>query len=653
MNSNHAQRNENDEHAERGATMVLFAIVLVVLMIASSIAIDLSSLARRGQELQNLADAAALSAVTRLVETGDAGAAQQAGNDALAMSGVTGSDELDLSFSFADGIEARATVTDDSPANFFSIFLPAGNDVVRTATAVLDTCANTCAEQGVEIGTPFFSVRADGSGDGFIPILAKNRLYALNHNEASLVCVDREPDEPVPCWSGQGLPFPDANARGTQTDSIFHTAYVGERIWYGGQENDRYALFCWEVRDDVADDGRCSASVTLADLPKANLTHGAKHYASRGGGLAGVGDEIFVFTDDHNVHCVNGLTGTKCAGYGSPRPNGLASIGLPAHDPNFDVSGAGMDRIIHPDGRVYVSFHVMPGAEADGYEAGTWVHCWDSRFDNACTNTGFTPYKVHAEGHPRFKGRLFFFRNSDGSISGVCSTDFGEIVCIDEDTGAYDSGHSDTMSSLANVMPQNPIDTVGVHTYHEPSNRLFLPSSHEHNEVHCWDFTFSASCGYSELGIPGTTLGVEAYGFVYEGDCLYGLGHTSYFFTMNPDGEPGCRSGEVREQITPCRCADGSTYWGEVEIEGDLSISGPFETFDIRVVELDNGPEVLPWISMIDHPTGQLPLDGIPADIDYVTLVISIVAKPGEDPFAEGKKPKITVTWIDRPVLSE
>lgn len=635
------------DDGERGATMLFFALVLVIIMVASAIAVDLSALSRRGQELQNIADAAALSAVTRLVESGDEAAAAQAGRDALAMSGVTDGADLQLSFAFQDGIEAQVTVEDDTPDNFFSAFAANRSTVVRTATAVLDVCAQTCEEQGIQIDAPFSSVEAEGSGDGFAPISANGRFYALNHNEASIVCVDRSLTPAAPCWSArQPFSTPD-----TRTDSIVHTAVVGDRIWYGGQEQDRYSLFCWQTAEDVADDQRCGGSVALAELPAANLSHGGAHYRTRGGGLAGIDDQIYVFTDDHMVHCVNGITGTRCPGYGSARANGMSGI-LPALEPAFDVSGAGMDRVIHPDGRIYVSLHVMPGAEADGFESGTWVHCWDTTFNDPCTNTGFTPTKVHAEGHPRYKGRLFFYRGTDGSILGVCSRDFGEITCLDEDSGAVDGGQTATMSNLAGLMRLIPDDTVGVHMYHAPTNRLFAPSSHGHNEVTCWDFTFNNGCNTSSLSVFGTP--VEAYGFVYEGDCLYGLGHTSIFFTMNPDGEPGCRTGAARQRIDPCECADGSRFWGAVEfVGGDLSISGPFERFDITVIAEENGPELVPTISMIDHPTGEVPLSGIPTDIPFVTILIEVVAKFGEEPFVDGRVPEITVTWVDRPVLAE
>jgi Flp pilus assembly protein TadG len=50
-------------NAERGATMFLVAMTVLIVMVAGAIAVDLAAAATRGQSLQNAADSAALAGV--------------------------------------------------------------------------------------------------------------------------------------------------------------------------------------------------------------------------------------------------------------------------------------------------------------------------------------------------------------------------------------------------------------------------------------------------------------------------------------------------------------------------------------------------------------------------------------------------------------
>lgn len=644
---------------ERGAIYVLFAIMVVILMAAAAIAVDLSAMEHRGQELQNTADAAALAAVAEWVDSGDSVAAITAARQVAVLDGTSTPENPALvSVEFPSEVEATVTVIDREAELYFSSLIGSdGATVTRQASASLGTCS-TCEPQPVPLPRPDAAISAAGTGDGFAPIAVGNRrFYALNHNASNIVCVDRVLEKE--CWNARPA-FPTTVE--TRTDSIVHAELIGDRIWYGGQTPDSYDLYCW----DTTLDKLCPASEfrTLA-LLDAN-TALSNHFRTRGGGLAEVSGRLYAFTDDHLAHCYEPATGSDC-GYGGGKPNGMAPI-MPPLDPGVNPSlvGAGMDRIVHDDGRIYVSLHVA--ADGGGYTRGTWVHCWSTSSGSPCT--GFTPSRMHTTAQPRHKGRLFFDRASDGTPTRVCSTDFGSITCTNINSGGPSQP---AFTQLAGLMPPLPDDTVGVHTWHEPSNRLFLTTSHSYNEVHCWDFATNSYCGLSSIsvqlrdenGLPvGLPIDAETYGFVYQDDCLYGLGHNAVFFTMDENGEPGCEL-TTQTTITPCTCSDGSRAWGRLEFDPlSLVSGGSFTKFEVQIIGSDGiryvpssqpDPTVPPSppLSMIDHPTGYIDLGLVPATLDSIIVKVTLETREGADPWRDGTVPEVEVTWQNRPFLTD
>lgn len=654
--------NEYNRHDERGATYVLFALLLLVVMGSAAVGVDLTARQRRGQDLQNVADAASLAAVTAWVDASPTPPpvsvrqqlARQRVNDVISMSGLN--DVNAPTVSFPNGNEVRVEIVDDSPAVFFGSFVPTSGTISRNASAKLDTCGKNC-KKIVEIPPPFTTVRAPGSGDGFIPIPVNNfdRFYAINHNEFEIVCVDGA----NPCWSARPA-YPEGQS--TNSDNIVHAAVVGTRIWYTGQTPTDFRLYCWETLTDTP----CPTGQFLAPLPESGFDSGGgglKHFRSRGGALASVADRLYAFTDDHRVHCYIPASGGDC-GYGTGgRATGLATV-LPPLDPSESVSGAGMDRVVGLDGKIYVSVPVIAGSDTTTFPPGTYVHCWDTNLGGPCIGFDSALAKIHDTGHPRFTGRLFFNRATNGGVVGLCSTaalpSQTEINCLDMSTGALDPAQTSTFVTLANAMGENRDGTVGIHTFHEPSGRLFLTAGHNVNSVFCWDFTATAMCSPKpEISLTLDGVDTETYGFVYKQNCLYGLGHENLFYTMDPDGNEGCVTGSRETAIDPCECADGSKQWGTVFFDGlNLSSTGPFEKFEVSVFAPGPNPsDRIPvpgfqQISMIDNPDGQFRLEGVPIDLPLIYVLVDLAAKPNEDPWENGIL-TLTVKWHDLAYLVE
>ena len=74
---------------DRGAVLALLAIVLFVVLVVAALAVDLSALERRGQTLQNTADAAALAGVVTWQETDDVGLARATVEDLVTIAPPT------------------------------------------------------------------------------------------------------------------------------------------------------------------------------------------------------------------------------------------------------------------------------------------------------------------------------------------------------------------------------------------------------------------------------------------------------------------------------------------------------------------------------------------------------------------------------------
>ena len=115
-------------HAERGATMFLAAIMIIIVLLGGAIAVDLSITANRGQSLQNAADSAALAGVQALrqsmgenTEAGpaDEQAARLAVESLLRQNGITDITPI-IEFPDENDTEVRVTLLDSDPGLLLS-----------------------------------------------------------------------------------------------------------------------------------------------------------------------------------------------------------------------------------------------------------------------------------------------------------------------------------------------------------------------------------------------------------------------------------------------------------------------------------------------------------------------------------------------------
>ena len=131
----------------------LLAVLLFVFLAVAAVAVDLSALERRGQTLQNTADAASLAAVATWQETGDPLLTRGTVDDLVRQNGLTGDDiEVDV---FTSDSEVRVVIRDTEPDVFLGSIIPgSGGTLLRDASARLQSCNDTC-NTVVELPAPF------------------------------------------------------------------------------------------------------------------------------------------------------------------------------------------------------------------------------------------------------------------------------------------------------------------------------------------------------------------------------------------------------------------------------------------------------------------------------------------------------------------
>lgn len=344
---------------ERGAVMFLVAGTTVVVLLMGAMAVDLSSIAARGQSMQNAADSAALAGVQAYrASGGNEQAARQAVEDLLAQNGIELGDSVsvDIEFPDANNTEVKVTLVEDEPDLFLAGVTGVVSEVERSATAKFESCDDTCFKE-VVIPAPFRSVDATGDGDGYKPIPVGDNLYALNHNAETLqiVCIDRATEDH--CWqNGAGKNAYPSGYQPPRNPEMPHAAVIGTKIYWSVTAATGHRLYCFETTTDTP----CSQPFLINGRPRAS--HLTSRLENRGGGTVAVDDLIYVFTDDHRIHCiVPGITMTRCAGYGNGGlQTGLGAAGFPVADGQNDNHGSSIDRIVD-NGRIYSTLHIDNG----------------------------------------------------------------------------------------------------------------------------------------------------------------------------------------------------------------------------------------------------------------------------------------------------
>lgn len=598
---------------ERGAVLLMVIGSLVALIGASAVAVDIAARTSTAQDLQNAADAASLAGVVVWVDTGDESATRAAVAELAAQNGVDGPG-ITTAVDFVDATTIRVNLTEGATASMLSVGIL--GDLTRSATAEFEECTGACGAT-IPIPEPFLTIDAEGSGDGFRPAVVGTKLYGVNHHGETMACVDRLTQ--APCFEDGDL----FNNGDYQTDWTVSEAVVGTKIYYLGQSNSNIRLFCWETLTDTL-----CAGHTLATIDGGQF---------RGGAVITANNQVYAVTDNHRMHCYR-ANGSTCPAFGSDgRATGLGSL-IPPLTKKQAVGN--MDQVLDPTtGRIYYTMKVK-----EGDAKGTYLDCWDTQFESPCGS--FPPVKV--DGNPQQRGgRLFLYhppRASETDVavaSGVCATNDGAIRCYEFATAG---GYQAAWGTMMQTGLLDSVDNVGTHINHPPTNRLVLQAGGLNL---CWDFDTQGNCGYTDAS-PN-----KDYGFAYEGNCVFALGHNSKFHAFgmtSPQMSNSCPGTSSVARIDPCTCGGGAT-WPRVGFEFDLT---PFTNFVVTFRD-PTGAIVMGPLDMTTHPTGRLDLSSIDTTHEY--LIIEVVAEVEDglttSPWEADQPPEIALALNRSPRLTD
>lgn len=580
----------------------LFALVLILLIVSAAIAVDLSALARRGQTLQNTADAAALAGVATWVETGDSVLATGRINDVINQNGVALGDDVAASISFPDANRVLVELVDDEPDVLMSAVVGIGQELTRNATAYHQVCGEDC-ERIIPSSPPLGALLAVGSGDGFVPVVVGSRLFGVNHHGTQIGCVDRETEEQ--CFSAQPLFYESA-----LTADVHYVHARDNLLFYVGwiPSSGDTIVTCFNVLTE----SRCTTSQSLGP--------------ERAATMFPIDDKLYIITSSRKIHCLELPDLANCSGYGGGLDTAVAAV-----TPWTSTLGAYTSSGVVHDQRIY---HVLN----DGGRV--HMHCWDVGTTAPCGSFG-APH-IHNTVKGTFdnynNGRLFFHRDTNGTPTSICSLGEISVECRDLTTGDRISGDEANLAPLYSATSSREFGTwASIVTYHEGANRIF-PTNSLFSITYCYDFNTASYCGE---GYNSTSLGItRTYGFWTEPNCLIGLGHESIFFSQKLDLSGPCTAGSATGEIVACSCS-GTLEWPSPVALGTTGVA----EFNIRIFDKDGDVVVpsdgSPWFDLL---SGSPDLSGIDFARGPLTIQAEIEPVAGANPWDGPTPPAIGIT---------
>ncbi len=608
---------------ERGAVLALVAVLLVVVMSAAALAVDLASLDRQGQTLQGAADAAALGSVATWVSTEDPDAATLVARDLVRANNL---DPSLLAITFPTANDVRVTLRDDAPDVFLGAAIGLGASLSRNATAHFSTCDLGCS---TEVDLPQPVAPAHVGAGGMKPILVGTNVYALEPASGYMSCFDTDANEwcfdPAPAFPVSDIAMP----------YLAHAEVVGTKIWYLGQRPQSLDLFCW---DTIADEP-CFNSIKISDLEN-ETADGSLTYAARGGGLTRVGNRLFMFTDDHRVHCVDVASFAACAEYGA----GVKASTFAPFDASHGVTGSGTDAVFDEDSaQLFWTLPLLRNTSSEPHYSifGQILNCWDVNANDTCDSfqtSIMAEAKINA-------GRLFMYRDADGATTNVCMLNLDAVLCRNK-TGwpvpgsdAAEAAMSQISSSMAGFGTTPRIGTV---EYNEATNRLFIPSPTPESTILCFDFTTQSGCGSTMVSTNGFLA--MPLGFTSVDDCVYARGSAGYLWGFSAsDLTKECLTLSFDHQLYPCAC-NGSTKFPSPKFQLEAEL---FDTFKVAVVDQDG--VVLKNVDLLTEPNLVVDLSDA-RDEAYLVLEVEYEAKNVEA-FEGETAPAFSIDFSSLPIL--
>jgi hypothetical protein len=419
------------------------------------------------------------------------------------------------------------------------------------------------------LGTGF---TAAGLGDGFVPTLAGgDRMYALNHHALgnTMTCVSRVARALCPGYASNRNP-------GTHTAQISPLVYDAdtETLWFPAQTNSQWGFGCWKVDvDDSTKDGPCTGGSMDANghlmLQNESNSFSDNWRRVRSTEVIPYDGKLYAFDDELTLWCADPTTRTSC---GSAVWPGAATVVGSLYGGSYGTLPMDVEIV---GSRVYIQ------AEDNSPKVLT-IACWDFARAKPCAEFG-------TNGLTTPIARIGFHSNlmelySGTTFTGICARAYGDPYHICRSTTGAVMTAPAGLASYLNLGCFGPKE-VEV-TAPDGSFRSYIPLSYcdvdpsvvgggtagGNGRTLCWNWTTGTSCGMRrwENSVSSGGIGAQTrdYGYVTDGECIYGLGDASRWWAFNTDFAP-CTGARDLKALTSCACIGDATTsrWGTFILE--------------------------------------------------------------------------------------
>lgn len=366
---------------------------------------------------------------------------------------------------------------------------------------------------------------ARNGGDGYIPILAGDRIYGVWHHMAAganpephMVCIDTLTGKACPNY-----PKPlDWQTSYNQGQGIF----IDGKIYIKNRDATTHGVYCW----DTATEDSCGYRPVAILGPVTGTAGGNGGWDQFSSPVLHRG-RLFFAGHDFRVYCFNPESETACADYG-PRGKPTARFGE-RHETTRRIND-----VVYHDGKMIFSLAtswgdvpVPLGAKDSCFDLDAGAPCQDWGLNGVVTETTGTAYtftRYDAAGNP--------IGYCHGVQSGAAE------VPLQSTVPCYDfAGRNRTTIPSAQAFGQfRPYNveegTLGTRTMFGRYSTV---------GAYCYNWATSAPCAgtyYDVNGRSTQSLAEHFYGFVPRGDCMVGLGHRGIFMSIDPlTGGSPCR----------------------------------------------------------------------------------------------------------------
>lgn len=452
-------------------------------------------------------------------------------------------------------------------------------------------------EISVPITKPSATISQGTGGDGHVPILVGNRVFAFFHhsNPTAATCIDRRTNRLCP-----GYPVPVNVA----TDNIPGPGVViGSKIYLrigtgGYAQSSALAILCW----DTSNAQPCGLDIVR------RFSDPTYHYGST---PVLVDGKLWVALDDEKLYCIDPDTGTGC---------GSIPTGLINHPGGYSIRNHGS--------KVFVG------------EAGGDIACIDVSVNGPCAGWP-TPVTLPGGAFGNVTDRL----SPTGAVTGICDFGVNQARCWPDDNSSS-TEVLDNTPGLPDMLATADEDA-------EIGNRTLFGIFG--GGAACFDWSTLSRCtdgdynsgGYITTDIAGQNL-PSAYGVASDGGCAVALGDSGLVFTVDPkgfapcEGAPLTRALDLRDQR--CDNTVGSSYWESVSL-GDTA-AGELGRVMVTVRDAGSG-QVLATKNLIN---GDLDLTGIdPSKHPAIRVSMSLVSTPNSKAWDDSIPPRLVVKWHQDP----